>query len=516
MQRPRNSFLNHWPRRPELLALLIGALAPAWAAEPAPDAAEAAPTSLSLLAPSDRGLRADLAWLVDRGVLSLPLGTWPIASSTLRASWAGVDARKLAAADADALARVQRAVQRSTDTARFALGLNSARHPSLDGGNAAKGAGDGALSFYAGNAQLGGQLTFGFTADSLTPNGQQGNLDGSYLAALLPGVVVSAGAIDRWWGPGQWASPILSNAATPIAGAIVRRAEDKAPETEWLRWIGQWGYEVSAGRLAHYDPSGTRTIGLRLYTRPWPNVEIGASRSILWAGEGRPHSLSALWDALRGKSNVDDPTLSGTDPSDEISGLDLRVSLPNAWGGSWVGYAHLVGEDEASGLPTKLIGTIGLQAKAVFSGQRFEATVEATDTMPENLYGLRAPRQPPAYSHGSYTQGYYQGKLPIGAVIGGGGDLVTLGLNWTPLDHPEQLRLYGTVFAGRMSEMGPQAVNATYGVPATLRGFSLAVEGESAAGIRWQLGVSLQRYAGSDRPATSALASIEVPISTGR
>jgi len=25
------------------------------------------------------------------------------------------------------------------------------------------------------------------------------------------------------------------------------------------------GYEISAGRLAHYEPQGTRTIGLRLY-----------------------------------------------------------------------------------------------------------------------------------------------------------------------------------------------------------------------------------------------------------
>ena len=45
---------------------------------------------LSLLAPSDRGLRSDLAWLVDRGVLQLPLGTWPLPSSALRAAWAGV------------------------------------------------------------------------------------------------------------------------------------------------------------------------------------------------------------------------------------------------------------------------------------------------------------------------------------------------------------------------------------------------------------------------------------------
>lgn len=494
--------------------LLAGAVSPAFPAESAADSADATRTGLSLLSPSDTGLRSDVAWLVDRGVLSLPLGTWPIASATLRAAWAGVDPRKLDSADADALARVQRAVLRSTDTARFALGVNSARHPSLVGGDTAKGENDGALSFYAGGAEWGGQLTLGFTGDSLTPGGQQGNVDGSYVAALLSNTVISAGVTDRWWGPAQFMSPIMSNAARPIAGAIVRRAEDKAPETDWLHWIGQWGYEISAGRLSQYEPSGTRTIGLRLYTRPWPNVEFGVSRSILWAGEGRPQGPRALLDALLGRSNVD-PSQIGTDPSDEISGFDLRVSAPNAWGGSWVGYVHLVGEDEAGALPTKLFGTVGLQAKAVFSGQRFEATFEATDTMDKRLFGLRDSAGP-AYQHSSYIDGYYQHKLPIGAAIGGGGELYTLGLAWTPVDHPDQLRVFGTVFGGNVSKDVPQPINAIYGVPGSLRGLSLGVNGESTGGVKWQVGVSVQRYAGSDRPTTGLQASVDVPIFTGR
>ncbi len=497
--------------------LLCAAASPVVAADGAADTAEPATSGLSLLAPSDRGLRSDLAWLVDRGVLSLPLGTWPMPSSTLRAAWSGVDARTLDAADADALARVQRAVRRSTDTVRLAARVNSARHPALDGSDAARGAGNGTLSFYAGSEQWGGQLTLGVVADNLTPDGQQGNLDGSYLAALLPGTVVAAGATDRWWGPGQFASPILSTAARPIAGVIVRRAEDHAPETPWLHWIGQWGYELSAGRLAHYDPDGTRTIGLRFYTRPWPNVEVGLSRSVLWAGEGQPHNWVAFRNALLGRSNIDDPATQGADPSDEISGLDLRISAADAWGGSWAGYLHLVGEDEAGGAPTKLFGTIGVQAKSVIARQRFEATLEATDTVLSRLFGLGPnPTDYPAYTHSTYLQGYYQGRLPIGANIGGGGYLYTLGLGWTPIDHPDQLRLYGTVFGGHVSEAGPQTINAAFGAPGRLNGLSLALEGESAAGVKWQIGVSVQRYAGGDRPVTGLQAGIDVPLATGR
>lgn len=195
--------------------------------------------ALSLLAPSDRGLRSDIAWLVDRGVIELPLGIWPLASSGLRAGWAGVDEARLAPADADALARVRRAVQRSTDSARLALRGNSARHPSLDGGSAAKGVASGTLSLYAGNANVGGQLSLYAVGDSLTPGWPQGSLEGSYVVARADGVVFGAGVVDRWWGPGVYTSPILSTAAPPIAGAFVRRAEDSAPQPPWPRWIGR-------------------------------------------------------------------------------------------------------------------------------------------------------------------------------------------------------------------------------------------------------------------------------------
>jgi hypothetical protein len=506
----RGAYARHWPETRSRLALtaglLVAALSPAFAADPVPD-------SLSLIAPTDRGLRSDLAWLVDHGVLSLPLGTWPMPSSTLRAASAKVDPRTLAADDADAFARVQRAVQRSTDTVRLAARVNSARHPALDGSDAARGSAAGALNFYAGNTQWGGQLTLGFTAESLTPNGQQGNLDGSYLAALLPGTVVAAGVTDRWWGPGQFTNPLLSTAARPIAGVIVRRAEDNAPDTAWLRWIGQWGYEVSAGRLAHYDPDGTRTIGLRLYTRPWPNVEVGVSRSILWAGQGQPHDWVTLRNALLGRSNIDDPTVQGNDPSDEIAGLDLRVSTADPWGGSWVAYLHLVGEDEAGGLPTKKFGTLGLQGKAVFASQRFETTLEATDTVLGRLFGSGSNASlAPAYTHGVYVDGYYQGRLPIGANIGGGGYLTTLGLGWTPIDHPDNLRLYGTMFRGQVSESGAQSINAAFGTPGPLSGFSLAFEGESKAGVKWQLGASVQRYPGGGRSVTGLQLGIDIPL----
>ena len=188
-----------------------------------------------------------------------------------------------------------------------------------------------------------------------------------------------------------------------------------------------------------------------------------------------------------GNSNIDDPTTQGSDPSDGVAGFDLRVSAADPWGGSWVAYLHLVGEDEAGYLPSKIFGTVGVQGKAVFARQRFEATLEATDTMLDRLVRRRVDTpQAPAYTHGTYVDGYYQGRLPIGAPIGGGGQFYTLGLGWTPVDDPGQLRVFGSLFRGRVSETGPQSINAAFGAPGTLSGFSLAFDGETPGGVKWQ------------------------------
>jgi len=122
--------------RTAVLPVLLPAttLPPAFAAEDT----EARPRSLSLLAASERGLRSELAWQVDRNVLSLPLGTWPMPSLTLQAAWAGVEELKLDPVDVDALARVQRAIRRSTETVRMAARVDSALRPSLDNSDATR------------------------------------------------------------------------------------------------------------------------------------------------------------------------------------------------------------------------------------------------------------------------------------------------------------------------------------------------------------------------------------------
>ena len=508
---------SRWAVPGLVAAVLLGSLAEQAAAQPAAQSDHT--EGLSLLGPGDRGLRGDLAWLVDRGVLDLPLGTWPLPSSQLRSALARVQPERLGAADADALARVQRALARSGPGAELTVRMNTARHPALDGDDVAKGLAQSVVSLRGGGAAWGGQLSVAATADPLW-TGDDGllNLDGSYLAGQLAGVVVWAGVTDRWWGPGQFTSPILSNAARPIASVIVRRAEDVASRAWLLRWLGPWGYELSAGRLSGYTPTGTRTLGVRFHVRPSPRVELGMSRSILWAGHGRPGGARALWRALRGDSNIDDPTIQGQDPSNEVAGFDLRVSGRWPDDSSWAAYAHIVGEDEAGGLPAKRFGTLGFQARTVAGSNRVEATVEATDTVTSRLFGLSSGRSTgPAAVHGTYVDGYYQGGLPIGAAIGGGGDLLSFGVAWTPIDHPARLRVQATLFHGDVGGGGTRAMNAAYPNDGTLSGFTVGVEGEAAGpAATWQLGLSAQRHPAAARRTIGLTAGLTVPLRAGR
>ncbi len=69
-------------------------------------------SNAGLIEASERELRADLAWLADRRVLSLPLTTWPLPILTLQTALARMQSSELSEADRAALERTRRALAR--------------------------------------------------------------------------------------------------------------------------------------------------------------------------------------------------------------------------------------------------------------------------------------------------------------------------------------------------------------------------------------------------------------------
>jgi hypothetical protein len=88
----------------------------------------------------------------------------------------------------------------------------------------------------------------------------------------------------------------------PMTGFLMQRAEQAAPETWWLRWVGPWQYQISASQMNQYTAvPHAKIIGGRFTFSPFQSLELGASRIMQWGGEGRPESFSSFWDGLTGK-----------------------------------------------------------------------------------------------------------------------------------------------------------------------------------------------------------------------
>ena len=471
-----------------------------------PQASVAAAGS-GLIDVTERELRADLAWLVDRRVLSLPLSTWPLPIFTLQEALTRIPKVDLPDADRAALERIRRALERIERPIKVAAGFNTAKHPSLDGQTNVRGQSELSLALSDLRDDIALRARLSKQNSPLQDPSHSFSVDGSYLGVAMGDAMVIVGSPDRWWGPGFYASPILSDSAAPILALSLRRRADSAPTPALLQWIGPWGYEISLGRLQSYTPSGSRTIGLRVFSRPLSGLEIGASRVIMWAGEGRPKGPRAFFNALTGRSNPEDPAV---DPGNEIAGLDLRFSLPTT-SGAWVGYAHIVGEDEANYLPTKLFGTLGMQYNLGIGDHRLEWSAEATDTELGRLFGLKSGPYTPAYRHSTYVDGYFHRKLPIGANIGGGGISVTLGVAWVAPPGHSLDRVSLSAIGARLNQSGSEPNNNSFPEPARLRGLSFRVQSAGRA-ARWHLGLSMQDLNPAVRREVGVIGGIEMPF----
>lgn len=473
---------------------------PAWCGSPA------------LLDADDVALRHDLAWLADRGVLELSLGSWPMTVSLAEDAIAQCDCTGLYPEDLDAMARVRQALERARSRAvRLAARVNSARHPAVDAAAPALGRAGSSLAAQQSNEQWAVRLQINTVSEPLTTSGEEVTLDDSYAAVNGPGFVAMLGAFGRWWGPGQYSSLVLSNAAPPVPALVLRRAAETPSESPWLRWIGPWSWEVSAGRPRHYEPGSTTTLAMRLTARPLPGLELAASRYLYWGGEGQPESPGSLARALLGNSNIDDPDKA--DPGNELAGLDLRWAPPILLGPTVAVYGQLIGEDEASG-PSHLASTFGLQVKLPMSGHRVELTLEASDTVLGRLWGTgSSEHRSAAYHHSTYVAGHYHQGLPVGAYFGGGGRAFSAGLDWVPPDNGHALRWHARAWKAALGELGNESLNTLYGRSGTLTGGLLRVQGQAGShGPRWHAAVSLQRYPAGPRRSWGLQAGMDMPL----
>lgn len=368
---------------------------------------------------NNEDLRTDLNWLNQQGVIQISTSTWPLSGDEIQ--------RALSNAKIDnqvqqqVLDSVQAALSAENTTAKASLYAESdPQNVPQHFADEQKSQYQAAVEFNAGGAQWDARLRINAEKDPIIDNGHDVNVEGSYLAGKLWNQWLIAGQIPTYWGLGHDGSLIRGDASRPVYGFTMQRAEQKAFETKWLSWIGPWQYQVFAGQLDDYKAiPDTKLLGLRLTAQPLPYLELAASRTFQWGGEGRSESWNTLWEAIKGNDNVEEE--GEVDKSNQIAGLDARLNLQQWFKVPVSLYGQFVGEDEAGLLPSRKMYLAGLDYSSQVKNMPFQLYTEWADTRTNGkVWGY-------SYNHHVYTDGYYQHGFPLAHAIGGDGQMYSMG-----------------------------------------------------------------------------------------
>jgi hypothetical protein len=365
------------------------------------------------LGPGDAALRSDIQRLADAGVLRGPVTTWPIswpdiARDALASTDAGLDA-----ATADALLRIQRLSRAASSSGYAGAGIrvSGAYEPMELRGFEQTPREEGEVELRA--SWLGDHLALNLQGSVVTDpsDNKQFRADGSYIGLNVGNFMISAGLMERWWGPGWDGSLILSTNGRPIPTLTIERNYTDPFKTRWLSWIGPWRASIALGEMEGEDlaVSHVRFLAARVNFKPRPWVEFGLTRTAQFCGGDRPCDWDTFTDMLFGRDNTaegDDPN---EEPGNQMAGYDMRVRSP--WKALPVAfYTQWIGEDEAGGLPSKFIGLFGLEywGSSPLGGYRLRAEYADTACM----FNTPTPQVNCAYRHAIYPQGYtYRGRI---------------------------------------------------------------------------------------------------------
>jgi hypothetical protein len=382
------------------------------------------------LAPGDPGLRADIQLLADAGILRGPVTTWPLSWPDVARDALGADLRGLDAATANALLRIQRLSRTAASQGFAGMGVrvSGAYEPATlrEFADSPREEGEVALRASWLSEHIAMNLQGSYAVDP--DDGKDWRADGSYLGVNFGNFMLSAGFMERWWGPGWDGSLILSTNARPIPSITLERNYTDPFRTKWLSWIGPWRASIAMGQM---ESSGVAVPDVRFFAarvnfKPRPWLEFGLTRTAQWCGGDRPCDWSTFADMVYGNDNQTDDSgaISEEQPGNQMAGYDMRLRSP--WRAlPLVFYTQWIGEDEAGGLPSKFIGQFGLETWGALGDSGWRVRFEYNDTACN--FSRETPEFGCAYRHPIYPQGYsYRGRT-IGSSMDNDSRMYTLG-----------------------------------------------------------------------------------------
>ncbi|MFE8045479.1 capsule assembly Wzi family protein [Brenneria goodwinii] len=447
---------------------------------------------------TDNTLRNDLAWLSDRGVINVSLSTWPLSQEEITTVLA--KAKPVTNTEKNVISRVEQRINNLKANVRI-TGYTSTDKPGLPQGFGGTHASDHALSVAAGASDEFWDVNLKGTVegDQRIKDQSRWNMDGSYGAVKIFNQWLSFGKVAQWWGPGYDGSLIRSDAARPVTGFILQRADQSPFETPWLSWIGRWQYQLSAGQLEqYYAVPETKLIGGRLTLMPTDFIELGASRIMMWGGEGRPQSWGSFWDGVAGKDN----TGSENEPGNQLAGFDFKLKLQRLTGLPVSVYGQLVGEDEAGMLPSQNTYLLGLEGHPEWGTSTINWYVEGATTRANDS------RLNYIYAHHIYKDGYYQQGYPLGHAMGGDGRILS-GKVELALDDGQR---WSTRVTYARVNPNDQSINKAFPQSYTLKGVELGWGYDFQSKVKFDTSVWYTDSNNSSSDDLGAGLSVEIPI----
>ena len=388
-----------------------------------------------LLAPGDLRLRHDLELLNDSGVIDVPLTAWPLSVRDIRNALAETDAQGLDDGQKWALDRLRGATEGLAGP-QASVRLSGAVEPRAIRGfeytPRAEGEAEAALE-WAGERVF-GRLGLTLAADPF--DGETLRLDGTYAGVHIGNWMLTAGWQERWYGPGNDSSLLLSTNARPTPGIMLQRNLSTPFASRWLAWLGPWTLTTFMSLLDdEREIDDALLFGLRGSFRPLPGLEIGLSRAAQWCGSGRPCDLATFADLLVGNDNRGVNVSLDDEPGNQLGGVDVRWVLPRAIPAAV--YLQWVGEDGREG-PSPLgswLRQAGVEAWGSTGRYQHRTHFEVADTLcREGGLGFSDEKPDCAYGHSIYRTGYrYRGRA-IGHAVDSDGLAYSMGTTWIRRD----------------------------------------------------------------------------------
>jgi hypothetical protein len=392
-------------------------------------AASAAARADGWLAPGDAGLRDDLSRLVDEAVINLPMLAWPVHASAVRQALDAIPSeRGLSVSQQAAVARLRAAIGPDH---RGKVSLGGAYEPLAVRRFSEEPRDEGELGvrrdFRSGSWSA--RLDLRLVADPY--DGQPLRPDGSYVERRLGNWSLSAGWLERWWGPDWEGSTILGTAARPVPAVSIDRVFTPPFQTRWLSWIGPWTLNAFAGAMENHreDRDHPVLMGLRVAARPLKGLEIAFERTAQWCAEGLPCDFEALWNVLAGNDNQGENVDPEDEPGNQLAGWSIRWASPI---GSWPYALYVQTTGEAMGKDTipKPVQRITVRGAEIWGGRdggrpwrlHYEYADTTCGVREESFFDC-------AYNNGLFdVEGYRFRGRPVGHSLDGDGRMHAVGL----------------------------------------------------------------------------------------